>query len=171
LLSSSENDEEGRPTAPDTKPPDVNDSSCVGTLVLTRGEGFCGARVREPGGEGTSVRKLGWVSQALLAFSACSALWTLILCLRAACVVKAAGTEGLQGLSGTAKGGSPSSETLLERAESEVSSAGLAVAGKAVGTGIEGLHRSSLALTWASVEAYCPLVARVTDSEVRTYSC
>jgi hypothetical protein len=66
----------------------------------------------------------------------------VLLCLREARVDKAAGTEGLQGLSGARAGGFPSSESLEEFADSEVSSDG-PVAGRAVGTGTEGLHRSS----------------------------
>lgn len=97
--------------------------------------------------------------RGLLALSGRSVLRPLILCLREACVVKAAGTEGLQGLSGGGKGGPSSSELLLECPESEVSSASLVVAGNEVSTGIEGLHRSSLSLTRVSVKVCSPLEA------------
>ena len=79
----------------------------------------------------------------MFAFSGCSALRRTLLCLREASVDKAAGTEGLQGLSGAGTGGLPSSESLEECADSEDSSDGPVAAGRAVGTGIEGLHRSS----------------------------
>ena len=72
-----------------------------------------------------------------------SVLRTAMLYLGRASVDKAAGTEGLQGLSGVGKNGFPSSVSLGECADSEVSSDGPAVAGRAVGTGTEGLHRSS----------------------------
>jgi len=135
----------------------VLDSGFLGNLILAMDGEVIGAGVGELGRRGTSVE--GWVARGLLAFSGRSALRPLILCLREACVVKAAGTEGLQGLSGGGKGGFPSSELLLECPESDVSSAGLVVAGKAVSTGIEGLHRSSLSLTRVSVKVFYPLVA------------
>lgn len=62
FLSSSEYDEEaGRPTTSDTKPPEGNkfDAGCVGGLVLVRDGEFCGARVGEPSGGITCVRGLG----------------------------------------------------------------------------------------------------------------
>jgi hypothetical protein len=89
-----------------------------------------------------------------LAVSACSVLRLLILCLRGVRVDKAAGTEGLHGLSGADTGGSLSSASLLELAESEVSSTGLAVLEKIVGTRMEGLQRSGWPLIWASTETY-----------------
>jgi hypothetical protein len=142
----------------------------VGSLVLTRDEEIGGAEVGEAGEGGTLVSRRGWVSQGPLAFSGRSGLRLLILCLREVSVDKAAGTEGLQGLSGAGMGGFPSSEKLLEFSESEVSSTSLAVAGKAVGTGTEGLHRPSLSLTWASTKVYCPSVLRH-NSKVNTYMC
>ena len=81
-----------------------------------------------------------------LALSSCSALRVLILCLREVFVDKAAGTEGLHGLSGAGMRGSLSSVSLLELSDSEVPSTGLTVACRIAGTGTEGLQRSSLPL-------------------------
>lgn len=148
---------------------DVLDSCFVGNLILARDWGVIGAGAGELGGRGTSVE--GWVARVLLEFSGRSALRPLILCLREACVDKAAGTEGLQGLSGGGKGGFPSSESLLECSESEVSSVVLVVAGKEVSTGIEGLHRSSLSKTRVSVKVCRSLVGAITRVEVSTYMC
>jgi hypothetical protein len=99
-----------------------------------------------------------------LALSGCSALRLLILCLRGVRVDKAEGTEGLHGLSGAGTGGSLSSESLLELADSEVSSTGFTVLGRTVGTGTEGLQRPSWPLIWASTEIYFFISSRIIDS-------
>lgn len=142
LLSSSENDEGGRPT-PGTKPLGTNEFHFVAGLVLAGDAGVGGVGVGVHGCGETSVERLGWVSLELVALSGCSALRAAMLYLRKASVDKAAGTEGLQGLSGAGRKGFPSSESQGECVDSEVSSDGPAAAGRAVGTGTEGLHRSS----------------------------
>jgi hypothetical protein len=146
LLSSSKNEDRGRPT-PGTKPLETNEFDFVAGLAFAGDTGVGGVGVGVPGCRETSVERLGCVSLELFAFSGCSALWAAILYLGRASVDKAAGTEGLQGLSGAGRKVFPSSESLGECADSEVSSDGPATAGRAVGTGTEGLQRSSLSMT------------------------